>query len=460
MRDKSKWTLVSWGLFIALLAVGLIGLVEKGPPRAYLYIGASPLSGLSIGTADLIRLLRANYRHVTVVSSPSQINPPPGASSCVYIVISPERGYGNDASEIIEKLSECPRAGMLVADEYTMSNPLLEAAGLTARVDGVPVLDATGSPYVTAFFQLPSRNISVKLDIASSVSGGVEVLGWANAGSSLVPVAVVDRTPQGVYAIVVGDGSIFLNQVLKTKEYAKLAISLVDYLCGSSDCAIFVEAGKYGAMPVEEALQHPSLLNQLTPQDMLVIYFLLVAKFIHPSTWFLPVVEATNQVARALLSDQSTSVIVLSVMLLGLFLGTGRLWSKVRDEPLGEQEEKAVYSTAELREAILAGKYRFVKKDFQSLYGIVNSLLTDLTGMGLKDKDLVSYLSKYVNGKVAEKYVRKMNALHDKSLGVRRLPIVLNWHRTTGKMIKESEKILSALGASLATEKFSSREVE
>lgn len=460
MVAKNRWVLVSWGLFLALLAIGLIGVVEKGPPHAYLYAGASPLSGLSIGTSDLVRLLRAHYRHVYIVTAISQLNPPPGISSCVYIAVSPEKGYGDDAPKIIEKLIECPRAGILVADEYTTSNPLLEAAGLTARVNGVPVVDANGDPYVTAYFHLLSRNISVRLDIASSVSGGVEGLGWANTGSSLVPVAVADRSPSGISAVVVGDGSIFLNQVLRIKEYADLAVSLVDYLCGSSDCAIFVEAGKYDAVPVEEVFQNPSLLRQLLPQDMIVVYSLLISKFIHPSTWFLPIIQATNQAVRGLLSDPSTSIIVLPLMFLGLFLGTERLWPKTRDEPLSEQEERVVYSTAELREIILAGKYRFVKKDFQSLYGIVNSLLLELTGMGLRDEGLADYLSKYADKRVVGKYVKRMNALYEKSVGARRLPFVFSWHRTTMKMVRESEKILSLLGTSLGAEKFSLREVE
>ncbi|MGC8983048.1 MAG: hypothetical protein ACP5KA_04765 [Desulfurococcaceae archaeon] len=485
---------VSTTLTALLVLVAIIGMAERGPPSFKVPTGPSPLNVGELGTFDFYQALRSKYRQVLPAASLSEVEYPRGAEYCLFITISPDKPYTKEeAMAVLEKLRNCKNKALLVADEYTTSNALLEAANLTSRVAGSTCYSPKNltqqgpvevTPYVEAVFRVGGEAVRLLLDIASRVEGGKEVLGYAenvvvevpSGAPSLIvasPRAPPREVPVAVYdynsdyrAVVIGDGSIFLNQVFRSRyasNYSKVLLYYVDYLCGfSSDCVIYVDASKYESVDPEELLAESSDKlrdpSRLFSVDVFTLVAAYIAKLLHPSTWLMPVLNLANSlISQVLATPPYSYVAVLVLVMLTYGYVVGRIGESARDERLREQKELEAYLTADLISAIASGRYRFDREDFASLYEIVDTHLRHSCRVGLEDPDgLVRVLSGRVEpGKLGKyrKYAEKMNKLYQKALGRKRLPLILSWHRTTKKFMKISEEVLSAVGASLAEER-------
>lgn len=472
--SKSKlWLLV----FIALMA-----LAEKGPQVIGIPQGASPLSVWSLGTFDFYDNLKENYSYVIAVTSLDQLEYPDGYEYCLFITISPEKPYSlKEAEHVINKLSKCEKPALLIADEFNTSNVLLEAAGLPARVaEGCMLYNysepALGerfhlSPYVKATFKLRGDEIiDLTLDKASYVEGGFVVLGYADnvviyrfTDNSWIPAS---RVPIAVYVsngnfrgIVVSDGSIFLNQVLRSRyggQYARVLFYFVDYLCNfDKGCAIAIDASRYDILDAESLFKNTtSSIQASISSDIVLASVLYALKLIHPSTWFIPLIKYIGEVSLYFLNTPPFSYILFFfvVVLVSSFV-LRKTGERARDERSVEIKEVELFVSADLLNAISKGKYKLARSDFVSLYEIVDTYLKYALGQGLLEEGIVDLLSKYVKREKALKYVRNMNKLYYKAKGKRRLPLVLSWHRTVEKYLKLSEEILKTIGFSLEAEK-------
>ncbi|MET1128854.1 MAG: hypothetical protein ABWW70_06010 [Thermoproteota archaeon] len=471
-RDSAgrRLRLVGSGTVALLALIGLLALVEKGPPPIQVYSGASPLNVGSLGTYDFFVQVRERYP-ATVVFRPADIRVPSGVSKCLYVVVSPERPYTEEeAAAVVEALRACSAPALLVADESTTSNTLLAAVGSSARVEGSLLLDiGTGQPYPEARFSVGGESLTVTLDIASPVRGGSEVVGYVQAAAVLerggtlrpasrVPVAVRDAAGNFT-VIVVGDGSIFLNQVARSargEDYRRLAALLVDTLCGRDpSCYVMFDGWHYSGMPVSEALRRPAaLLSSLSPEDVLWLIPLLVAWAIHPATWLPPALELLNRATAAALSLPEGFAAVALASLAAGYYALRRLVPRQRDSRLQEQVEREELATADVREAILSRRYRLTSSDFVRLYEMVDGALRAVVGYGLDDDRIWELAEKLLGRKRGARYVERMRKLHEKATGRRRLlPIVLSWHRAATSLIRESEELLRQLGTSLEEEK-------
>ncbi|MEM1607937.1 MAG: hypothetical protein QXG81_01485, partial [Ignisphaera sp.] len=377
-----------------------------------------------------------------------------GGDRCLYIVISPEIGYNNsDAATIVNSLRECKHASVLIADESTYSNSLLRELGSSIRVAGSIIIDNVNGPYVYTFITIPSNSSNnmtyyLRLDIASKllVNGGqVHVVGYAETGDV---VAAEEVSELGIHVFVIGDGSIFLNQVLESNitSYRDFAIALIDYLCKfDASCRIVLDGSRYpGATP--ESLH--SMVYMYSDPITLALSF--IARLLHPATWLPPAIEFSNNVFRSISSVYSLSVIVSLIITVAVYMFLKRRIFIVADQRLEEQKEIESYVTGDLRDAILRGRIKLSKQDFETLFSIVNTVTQTLYGLELCDERLLSVIPKR---DAAEKYLNRMCKLYKKALGRSFLPIVLSWNRTTAKMIRESEEFLSMLGQTIYGEK-------
>lgn len=479
-----KASLIPRSRYWALIFIAILALVEKGAPPIQVQTGASPLNLGGLGTFDFYSALRERYAYVAPAASLSEVKYPYGAEHCLFISISPEDAYTQDeARAIVEELSKCKNPAILVADEYETSNAILEEAGLSARVLGVILFQeattpyyANATPHVRAVFKLleTGEKVELLLDIASAVSSGAEVLGYAPGATFILrpqqrytllyieaPVAVYDYNEK-FKAIVIGDGSIFLNQVLKSRyasNYSRVLLDYVDYLCShSKNCFIIIGAFKYKNVDVERALsselqQGPQVVFSPSFYTYAALYAI---KLLHPSTWFPPLVEFSSKLVSSILSNPLTAYMALAILILlsyGYVSGKISEGGRIRDEKLSETREVEVYLTGELVSEVARGKYKLTKQDFISLCEIVDTCLRYSIGCSLFEEAAVTTLSKYVGAELARKYVEEMNKLYQKALGKRRLPIVFSWHRTTVKYIKKSNEVLSSIGVSLEAEK-------
>ena len=268
-----------------------------------------------------------------------------------------------------------------------------------------------------------------------------------------VSVAVYEEVER-VRVVVVGDGSIFLNQVLSSSvshEYLRVLMALVNMLCENDrNCFIVVEGSKYRGTSVVEVLRNPYTID---PHELVLAAFLFIAKLLHPSTWLSPLIKALNNVVSQALTVREIATI-LTLLLIAIVYRLAREGPyRERDTKLREQQEIEVFFTADIRNTITRGKYKLDENDFLRLYEIVNTVLKSVTGYGLEDPQLVDMLSRSVDRSRVVRYVDRMNRLRRKVVDRKFLPIVISWHRTTLKMVRESEYILRAVGTSLEAEK-------
>ncbi|HIP56862.1 MAG TPA: hypothetical protein EYH02_02165, partial [Ignisphaera aggregans] len=111
-----------------------------------------------------------------------------------------------------------------------------------------------------------------------------------------ISVAVYEEVER-IRIVVIGDGSIFLNQVLSSSvshEYLRILMALVNMLCENDrNCFIVVEGSKYRGTSVVEVLRNPYTID---PRELVLAAFLFTAKLLHPSTWLSPLIKALNNV--------------------------------------------------------------------------------------------------------------------------------------------------------------------
>jgi hypothetical protein len=116
---------------------------------------------------------------------------------------------------------------------------------------------------------------------------------------------------------------------------------------------------------------------------------------------------------------------------------------------MSEEKLVEVAYAENILEEIEKGKLKLGREDFKSLYEIVDSVMRDVYGLSLRDEELERRLSLLLGDEKARRYLESMNKLYDKAVGLRRTPIVLSWSRVVAKYVRESEEVLSKVGASL-----------
>lgn len=452
MKSEKAVAAVTMSTMLALIAIGLIALAEKGPPQILVFVGASPYNTGPIGTFKLAELIRSRYPNTyTIASIQDMENLLRGGDRCLYIVISPEIGYSNsDVNTIVNSLRGCKHASVLVADESTYSNSLLIGLGSSIHVAGSIIIDNVNGPYVYAFITIPSNNVTyyLRLDIASKLlvdSGQAHVVGYAETGDV---VAAEEVSKLGIHVFVIGDGSIFLNQVLESNatSYRDFAIALIDHLCKfDASCRIVLDGSRYPGVTPDKLGNRVYMYS-----DPIALVLSFIVRLLHPSTWLPPAIEFSNNVFRAISSVYSQFILVSLAMGVVAYLFLKRRIFFVADQRLEEQKEIESFVTGDLRDAILRGRIKLSKQDFVTLFSIVNTVTQTLYGIELCDEKLLSVVPKR---DVAEKYLSRMCRLYKKALGRSFLPIVFSWNRTTARMIRESEEFLSLLGQTISGEK-------
>ncbi len=467
MRKEAKTALVPSSIMIALVVIGLLALVSKGPPIVYIYSGPSPLNNGALGTSQLVVLLRSLYPltyaalSVDDVKKLVELN---HAKHCVYVLISPSEPVSmGSAKAIISAIRRCPKAALLIADESTFSNSVLEVLGAQARIDGSILIDpSTKLPYPHALFRISGKVFELKLDIASSLSHCVNMVGWVNNPLVLMlskrsayvahgRVCVAESEDvNGIRLIVIGDGSIFLNQVLESSNssaYIEFIEALFGYLCGNdSRCLIIIDGMHYRKLNPLEALKNPKLFREVDPLTLIPA---LIAYVIHPAVWLPPALKFANNYLGELFTNPYLAPIAVAALTLISLAIVRRYIGGQRDYRLAEQYEVGAVIEQSINELLARGAKSFTKDDFRNLYRMVNEALEMFVGIDLRDPRCVDVLSKYVDRRKAENYVKKMNAYLSKAEGRSLLPIVISWTRVVRKMLIESESMLNAVGTSL-----------
>ena len=462
-RDRIK--LVASTVTAALVIIGIVALLEKGPPNIVVYSGAAPENPGYIGTMYTYIYLRHYYPNTIVVTSARDFSNLPRSRHCLYIVISPTKNMSSSYIEsLLRWLRSCDEGAVFVADESRYSNALLRAIGSSIRIEGSILLNVTNLlPYPSAFVSIGNFSGWIRLDIASSLvvaSRGPRIVGY-------IPIAVVyiprKRVSLGIdvpiaavqdlgrlRVLVFGDGSPFLNQVILSPHgaaYRELLLSIVSYLCGGDrSCVKAFDGASYAGVPIQDALRRPSIIFSLGPAAALAA---LAARFLHPSTWVPLALSYLQGFTSQILSNRFFTGAVAGLCIIAVWIAMLRRLRPSRDERLREQIEVETLATMRLRRAIVERRYELTKRDFLALYAMIDDALRGFLGISLDDPRAVEILSRYVDEETARRFVEEMNRLKRKAEGRSLLPIVISWRRTIERMIRFSERVLKELGLSI-----------
>ncbi len=467
IRGRSFETLVGGITVLTLILIGLVSILELGPPQIMIYTGATPFNTGLLGTSELYAETKSRYPNTLVVVDWSR--PPPLPDRCqvvVLIVISPEIPYGDrEASLIGDLLSKCSEKGILVADESGNSNMLLTFLGSSVRVVGNKILDiASGLPYPTAIFNTSwGYRGELTLDIASSLSK-IELEGHSTLLSGFIPAAYINWSGEAeadvyfdvpiayedvfgnITAFIIGDGSIFLNQVMRSSyrdRYLSLYIEILDHFCRyRADCYILFDVTRYiGGDPVSIIMRgvNPALL--VTPEFIASS----IARIIHPATWLPPVVSwadtaiqrlvAISNLARVLVI--STSVLILSLVLLS------KTPARRTDTPIASEEDISIALEGRLTD--LVRKSSIGRREFQDIYRAIDEIVYRWLGTRLASKECPSKLSKGgVDPKIAKSFCRYMSKMGRRATLETIYPPIVRWE----KAIEKALKLYSEISAS------------
>ncbi|MCX8209075.1 MAG: hypothetical protein N3G79_05490 [Sulfolobales archaeon] len=463
--------LVGLGVVVALVAIGLIGLVEKGPVVPAIPSGSSPLSPLSYGTLSFYEASRSRYEAI-VLLDPEEILRV-RSSRCVYVVISPSKPIERDYALKLLELTRgsCSSIAVLVADEESTSNRLLEQLNSSIRVLGNRVGVVVGDRplyYPEATVVLGRETYRIVLDMASEVVGGrasgyvagpVVVTPSRSYGSgelaevrSSVSIAS-EEVVGGVHVYVLGDGSVFVNQVLNSNvsAYRKFAEDVLDYLCGGvSDCLVVFDARHYESADPLVSLRRAASGDYPTAElrDLLYTSIALAMALAHPAFWLPPLYKVVSDLVFTYIYSP---IFYAFLPVLAFFVSRllFREEGSARDRPMEEQQERDIFIATELRKSVLSGAVKLGSEDFANLYDMVNLVTAAAVGVKLSDELFPKILSRYVGEKKAFEYWKKMNRLYRKAVHRTLWPPVVAWKRSIVKALDESEEILNALGESL-----------
>jgi len=210
--------------------------------------GASPFNTGFEGTSELVRTLNDSGFNVTIVRSwSSDLRK---LSPCLIIVVSPELPYSSSELSLIRGLVSSG-SNILIADEGTYSNSILEYLGAPVRISGKVLLVGDG-----AVFTANTKVGSIELNVVYAYSSSINLL--ETMDSSIEVIARVDRDVLAVVyktasysAVVVGDGTILTNALLNPRNVLNhnyvFAYHMVKNMCLSG--TVLVEGSKYELKP-------------------------------------------------------------------------------------------------------------------------------------------------------------------------------------------------------------------
>lgn len=456
--------LVSGAALTSLVLIGLLAILELGPPQIMIYTGASPFNTGLLGASDLYAETKALYPRTIVITNWSRgYNMITGCSIAVLVVISPEIPYTvSDASSIWEALSQCQRRGFVVADESGNANNLLNYIGSYVRVDATRVLDIqTRLPYPVAVFNTSwGYGGELVLDIASSLSiaggsdhevilsGAVPSAYIANQSGSLpgriyLDVAIAYEERFGNTSIfVVGDGSIFLNQVLRSQyrdRYLSLYKGILDHMCGMDmECLVIFDGSRYiGGDPVSiiERGINPSLL--VTPEFIAAA----IARIIHPATWLPPAISWADSFISRLVSISNLSrvlVISTSVLIVSLLL-LSRAPPRRIDSPIDAGRDVGdMVAMGRANRSVGVGRRVFIE-----LYRAIDESIYREAGVRLSDTGCAEKLAdRGVDIDLARMFCTYMNRMARRAMLRSIYPPIVRWGRAIERALELYSRIM------------------
>lgn len=459
-KDKKpqKLPMITKSTTLALLLIGFIAMIEYGPPAIPLVQGPSPFNSGSLGTSKLAQILASEgYNVIPVTNWNKTANAlKTGCNTVLIIIVSPEIPYTtDDISSIKSIINSCNSVSFIIGDEGPYTNLILSEIGSgTQIISSRRILEPAGDPYPYATLKTPSGNAYyLRLDKAAPLDIKNGAIMGISEGLPVASYQILNKSK--IYTL--GDGSIFLNQVLNlpanvSSPYKNFILQLVNDLT-TPGSTVLIEASKYisTSNPQELALQ--SGLDALNNPEL---FLLLLSRIIHPRFWAPLLFNAINAYLTNLLSIEPIKVIIIIIMVfIGYRFISRNIGKSVYDSKLEDTSEIDVIVDTQIRRSLLGKKIKLTKNDFIALYEVMDQVITKTVGVKMSEHDnMVKVLvANGIDEKVAKRYVNDMNKLYIKITKKKFRPIIFSWNRKISEMIKLSETVLNKFGSTLAGEK-------
>jgi fumarate reductase subunit D len=453
-----KISMVNKRIMLTLLLIGFIAMIEYGPPAIPLVEGPSPFNSGALGTSKFVQLLVSEGYNVIPVTNWNKVSNLLNIQQCnevLIIIISPELSYNNSELLSIKNImNSCNNVSFIIADEGLYGNQILSMLNSGTRIIASKrILEPTGDPYPYAELKTPSNHMYyLRLDKAAplQVNDG-EIMGIAEN----LPVSsyqIINKSR--IY--VIGDGSIFLNQVLNLPEnvslpYKNFALQLVSDLTNKQSI-ILVEASKYISTSNPQQLILSSGLNILNNPEL---FLLLLSRILHPRFWAPSLFNIINSYIKNLISSPLTRILIALLLVFFSYWFISRYIGKsMHDLKLEDTSEVDVIVDTQIRRTLLGKKIKVSKNDFIALYEVMDQVIMKTVGVRISEPDAIRMLITHgIEEKMAKKYVNDMNKLYMKITKRKFRPIVISWNKKITEMIKLSEKVLNTFGSTLIGEK-------
>ncbi len=482
-----------------ILLIALIASIYSAPKSILINIAfkgtPSPYETNWVGSSDLYRLLEKENYTVYAPLTWSQLLENIRKSSgrmVILVFISPDYPITRDEAIALERTVRDSRRehgfSLLVADENTTSNSLLEGTGI--MVTGHIIKGSGGSVYDLALLSIPtglkfslnntrgSRVQGVQpsifypltLSIASTVATNhtSDAILSRDYKNNIVGVYYTPNASSGLpyrHIAVFGDGTIFLNTAIRhstsNENYTRFIVdlfrSLSDYT-DPSNVTVIIDSSHYYS-PLKN-------IGGKNVKDMTESYVKLpLPLMLHPAilTYFLLLLE---KIGENQLFTYLKEMPILGLPIVGLagyiayrLLKTGLPYSYVDDDEDREVREIAVLTQSKFRETLVSSR-KLRKSDARealyNLYYTMNMVLKDHLSMTLEDlagdteKAEAAARVLGLDPSFLAGFARWMVLFRDKYEGKRMFtPIIISWRRTLEKKAGEAEVILEKLGFTL-----------
>ncbi len=466
LEKVRQYSTVSGIVLGVMVLIAIVSLLEEGPPRILLYIGPSPLNTGPIGTSALYYMMKQYYLNTHIVLDWSMARGFVGdlCRRVMIIVVSPEVPYSDkDIENINEIVSRCGEAGFLVADESVVSNRLLSSLGSTIRITGSIILSIDRSFYPSAeintpwgwrgeiLLDIPSKLIIGNSSLQGSVESGLLITGNNLILESDIAVSAFERIDH-LYFYVIGDGSIFLNQVIDSDRgaaYRDLLFNIVDGLCGGDpECIILIDGSKYRGLDPLRVLEEPSsdpliaFLTQ-TPEFLSSV----IAKTIHPGSWLPQFINILDYRLRILLEEQPMFKGIAAGILTYLILSIlySRESSRVFDRPIREGGSGSLSTFRDL-EIFLDRRLSYTAEDYRSFFIKLDRFIEDLFGVSLYDPRFAEQAAEAgIPYRKADRFRKRAVKYMDIAEGRVRIPRIVRWGRAIASVYRDLQELLKEL---------------
>jgi hypothetical protein len=456
LAKVKQYSAISGIVIGVLVLIAVIALLEEGPPRILLYIGPSPLNTGPIGTSALYYSIKQFYLNTHIVLDWSMAEGFLGGlcGRAIIIIVSPEVPYSDKDLEYMKRIvSSCSEVSFLIADESVVSNEILRFFGSSIRITGSIILNVDRSFYPEAELKtLWGWEDRVLLDIPSKILvGNGSALGYIDSGilitgsnfilESDIVVSAFERI-ENLNFYVIGDGSIFLNQVLDSEygsTYRSLLFNIVNGLCNNDfECIVLLDGSKYRGLDPVKILENPPTDDPLIVFLMQTPEFLssVIARTIHPASWLPQFINIMDYRLRILLEEQPIFKGVAAGILTYLILSIlySRESSRVFDRSIRDDGPGIISSLRDLR-IYVNRRISYNAEDYRSFYIRLNKYIESIFGVEIADPRFTDYLTSLgLSRSIVERFRRNAIKYMNIADGRARIPRIVRWNKAILKV--------------------------